>query len=177
MLLPESTVGYAATAGWEHFAGVAPLQLERFELDDAALSTLRLEVSVATAAFSTGNIFRDLNARRVAFESHLYPDARYVATGVRTRAPNGIAATGQAPGLPDGSQREVTLTGALTLHGVRRPLEVTVTVQRQGQLVEVAGRFTVELDTFEMRAPSILGRSVDQLVTVEIDAAIRLETP
>ena len=167
-LTPASTVRYDASAGAETWQGVAPATLVRLAFDDADLRDLRLEVEVAPADFDSGNRFRDTNARRVTFETDAHPVATFTA--------NGVTAEDGAPplDLPDGAARTVTLEGTLALHGVRRDVAVPVRLDRDGDLVDVTGAFTVRLEDYGMTAPSFLWRSVDEEVRVTLDLQVRL---
>jgi polyisoprenoid-binding protein YceI len=167
-LLEGSRVRYDAAAGWETWQGVAPARVERLTFDDADLATLRLEVRVAADDFASGNVFRDRNARRVVFETDEHPDIAFVLQ--RARPADGEASMT----LPDGAERALSLSGTLDLHGVRREVEVPVTVRRTGDRLAVTGGFEVRLSDYAMTAPSIFGRGVEDLVTVRFDLVVAL---
>jgi polyisoprenoid-binding protein YceI len=167
-LLEGSLVRYDAAAGWETWQGVAPARVERLGFDAADLTTLRLEVRVAADDFASGNVFRDRNARRVVFETDEHPDIVFELQRARP-------ADGAEPmTLPDGAVRALSLRGTLDLHGVRRTVEVPVTVRRAGDRLAVTGGFDVRLSDHEMTAPSIFGRGVDDRVTVRFDLVVAL---
>ena len=77
-------------------------------------------------------------------------------------------------GLPDGAERALTLTGTLDLHGVERSVEVPVLVRRDGDRLAVTGGFSVRLSDYDMTAPSIFGRGVDDEVTIRFDLVVAL---
>jgi len=167
-LLEGSRVSYDAAAGWETWQGVAPARVERLVFDDADLATLRLEVRVDAADFASGNVFRDRNARRVVFETDEHPAIAFVLQRARPADGEGSMT------LPDGAERALTLRGTLDLHGVQREVEVPVTVRRSGDRLAVTGGFDVSLSDYEMTAPSIFGRGVEDLVTVRFDLVVAL---
>lgn len=166
-LLEGSLVRYDASAGWEAWQGVAPARIERLSFDDGDLASLRLEIRVAADEFESGNFFRDRNARRVVFETADHPDVIFEL--------DEVAATDGPPGaLPDGAERALTLTGTLDLHGVRRTVDVPVTVRREGDRLAVTGGFAVLISDYAMTAPSVFGRGVDDEVTIRFDLVVAL---
>lgn len=167
-LLEGSLVRYDAAAGWETWQGLAPARVERLTFDEDDLTTLRLDVRVAAADFDSGNLFRDRNARRVVFETDDHPDIVFLLERARLADGEGSMT------LPDGSRRALTLTGTLDLHGVRRAVEVPVTVLRDGDRLAVTGGFEVLLSDHEMTAPSLFGRAVEDRVTVRFDLVVAL---
>ena len=166
-LTEDSVVRYDATAGREAWQGVAPATLTQFTFDADDLSVTRFEVRVASDAFDSGNRFRDRNARLVTFESEAFPEI--VFTSRRLIA-------GGEGGLAPGDVREVTVEGALSLHGVERVIEVPLRVSRpEEDRLRVEGGFDVSLEAYGMRAPSILIRTVDDEVRVSLDLTVRLQ--
>jgi|GEM_PF-5136784 len=166
VLDPSSEVAYDASAGpSEAWRGVAPATLEGFTFNEEDVTRTRFEIRVATADFVSNNPLRDRSARLVTFESGRYPFVSFLATTVATEGPVEV---------PAGAIRTVDVTGRLELHGVQKILTVPVTVTREGDALLIEGGFDVLLADYEMRAPSIWFRSVDELVRVSFDLTINL---
>lgn len=170
-LADGSRIAYDASAGRETWQGTATPRLERFAFDDGDVSGLTLEIRVEAQAFTSGNFFRDVNARRTVFEIGEHPEIVFVVARVAQDAAAGEASRLD---LPDGAERSWLLVGALRLHGVERSVEVPVTVERNGDRLAVSGGFELLLSDYEMQRPSFLGRSVDDAVTIRFDLAVAL---
>ena len=77
--------------------------------------------------------------------------------------------------LPPGQrQAQVTLRGELTLHGVRRPLTVALTVQIEADgSVRARGGFEVSLESHRIERPSLLFVRVEDTCRIELDLLLR----
>ena len=170
-LTPESTVTYQAMDSRDSWTGQAPVESLNLIFDDANLRNSALEISVNPGKFDSGNFIRDANARRAVFETGTYPEISFVATGLRTN-PITLPAT-----LPVGTTRTIVLAGTLTMHGVSRPLELPVSVERTGGSLRATGSFEVRLSDYEMTRPDLFGIKVNDEVTISFDVVGALETP
>lgn len=170
-LVEGSRIVYDASAGWETWQGSATPRLERFSFDDADVTRLTLDVRVDAEDFSSGNFLRDVNARRTVFEISDHREIAFVAERV---ARDDAAGDASRLDLPDGAERSWRLVGTLRLHGVERSIDVPVTVLRDGDRLAVTGGFSVLLSDYDMSRPSILGRSVDDSVTIRFDLVVAL---
>lgn len=164
-------VRYDATAGegvWrEAWQGVAPAELRGFQFDPQNVAATVFEVRVASADLDSGNPFRDRNARLVTFESGSYPEIVFAS---------GRVVSGGEGALPVGTEREVRVEGLLKLVGLEMVMEVPVVVARlEGEVLRVSGGFDVSLAAFDMRAPSLPFRRVDDRVRVSFDLRVALQ--
>ncbi len=167
-LADDARIAYQARTPTESWRGEAPAVLTRLRFDDDDLRQLTLEVRVETAAFDSGNWFRDQNARRVVFESGRYPEAVFRARALRLDGPTD---------LPPGARLEATIDGELELHGETREVAVPIVVRRSDGELRVDGSFDLSLDAFGMRAPSLFGVRVEDRVSVALDLRVLLEAP
>ena len=94
-----------------------------------------------------------------------------MATGLRTN-PITLPAT-----LPVGTTRTIVLAGTLTMHGVSRPLELPVSVERTGGSLRATGSFEVRLSDYDMTRPDLFGIKVNDEVSISFDVVGALETP
>jgi polyisoprenoid-binding protein YceI len=98
---------------WGRFNQVAG----RFTLDEETPASSRFEITIQTESIDTGNQRRDRHLRNADFfDAGQFPQIRFVSAAVRKT---------------DATHYEVT--GDLTLHGVTRPLTVTITKLGAGQ--------------------------------------------
>jgi polyisoprenoid-binding protein YceI len=156
--LADSVITYTASQPGEVWQGRAPVASLELSLDPDNVQSARLRVVVEAAQFNSGNIIRDANARRAVFQTHRYPEIIFEASQLSTEG-NRIA---------DGVTQPVTVRGELTMHGVTRALETTVTVTRSGQTFVTEGSFSVLLSDFGMRRPTFFNRVVDDAVTIAL---------
>lgn len=172
--LVEGEIAYQArdqATSWRGVAALSEVQAT-FDLDD--LRSLRLEARLAPAAFNSGNGLRDSMARRTVFDVAQFPEA--VLQG---SAAAGTTATPLLPGLAT----SLTLDASLTLHGVTRPLTITLQLLRSTDasgLPTVAGEasFVISLEAHGMRRPRLLGLLTDDEVLVVVQVVARpLPTP
>lgn len=77
---------------------------------------------------------------------------------------------GRLPAAAPGAPVAVTLRGELDFHGVKRPLEVPLTVElgRDGS-ARVRGQFTVSLEAYQVERPSLLLVKLDDPCTIAFD--------
>jgi polyisoprenoid-binding protein YceI len=160
-VLPGSEVRYTAQEPRGSFSGVAPPERVALTLYPDNLRRTQLSVTVRPERFDSGVAIRDINARRTVFESATYPEIRFELT--RVVSPEA---------LPDAGAVSALLQGTLHLHGETRPLEVPVTLERQGETLTATGSFEVALSDFGMRRPSFLFYTVEDAVAVSF--ALRL---
>jgi len=118
---------------------------------------VRAMVRVPVQSFDSGDANRDSHMLET-LEAGRFP---YVVLKAAGRA---------ALPQPGGKPLETTLQGELDFHGVRRPIELPVTVEtgRDGA-VRVRGRLTVSLEAHAIQRPSLLLVKLDDACVVEVD--------
>jgi polyisoprenoid-binding protein YceI len=130
-----------------------------FVLDEANPAASRIEVVIKTESVDSGNERRDRHLRNADFfDAAQFPEIRFVSKTVSRAEPN-----------------QFTVTGDLTLHGVTRPL--TVTVNKVGAGADPWGgqraggelTFTVKRSDFGMSygLPNVVGDEVTLFVSLE----------
>jgi polyisoprenoid-binding protein YceI len=118
-------------------------------------------VRVPVASFDTADANRDSNMRET-LEASKYPFV--VFKGVTSLALP--AATGKA--IP------ATIQGELEFHGVKKPVEVPVTVQfADDGSATVKGKMTVSLEAFKIDRPSLLMIKLDDDCKIELELKLR----
>jgi polyisoprenoid-binding protein YceI len=81
---------------------------------------------------------------------------------------------GTLAAAPAGKPAPLTLRGELELHGVKRAIEVPVTVELgQDGTARVKGRLTVSLDAHGVERPSLLLVKLEDACTVTLDLVLR----
>jgi polyisoprenoid-binding protein YceI len=164
-LNPESFVEYTASDPNATWTGRAPISRLEFSLHTEKLRDSSLTIAIKPGDFSSGNIFRDTNARRTVFESNTYPEITFVAKRVRADKET----------LADGETREITLVGDLTMHGVTQEVETLVTLARAGTTIRATGGFEVTYTDFGMNQPTLFGVVVNDTVTIRFNVVGELQ--
>lgn len=157
-LLAESTVEYEIRDGSGVIVGRAPLASLELRFDDADVRDASLQVALDPARFSTGNIFRDTNARRTVFEVSEFPTIAFA----------GLSVAADPADLPEGSSRTLIVRGRLRLHGVEHELEVPLEVTRTAGHLSASGSFEVLLSDYGMTRPSFLFLVVEDRVVIHL---------
>ena len=127
------------------------------EPDGRVLAMVRIPV----ATFDSGDANRDANMRET-LDAGRYPFV--VFKGVSSLVMP-VAYGKTAPS---------TLRGELEFHGVKRPVDVPVSVdfQKDGS-AKVHGKLAVSLDSFRVERPSLLFVKVDDQLGIEFDLALK----
>jgi len=111
--------------------------------------TAQVQVQTKVAEFDSGNENRDAHVKE-AVEAVRYPVVVFkgVASGVQ---------------LPEKGQKlNLTLKGELTFHGVTRPIEVPLTLERvDEQRLTADSTFSISLTEFKVERPELLLVKVD----------------
>ena len=161
---PESVVVYSASDDSNRWEGRAPVESVMLSLNPDDVRSSSLTVTLEPDAFDSGNLIRDTNARRTVFETGEYPEITFTAENV--------AAEGNS--LADGEQKEVTLRGDLTMHGVTNEIRIPLSVSRDGDTLTATGEFSVLLSDYEMTQPSFFGNTVNDEVALSFDLTLTL---
>ena len=103
-----------------------------------------VSISADMTALASDDANRDNQLRRQAIETDKYPTATFV-----TSAPIDL---GTLPG--DGTTVSVTATGTLTLHGVSKPISITLQAVRQGGIIAVTGTMPVLFADYSIQKPT-----------------------
>lgn len=121
-------------------------------------------IEVDAASADTGNGLRDAVLHGKVLESERFPRILF-------RPENLVV------GRVGAGEAEVRITGHLEIHGAEHPLVVPAQVRMEGERVEIAASFEVPYVDWGMTDPGNFLLSVDDVVTVEIEAAGRVEPP
>jgi polyisoprenoid-binding protein YceI len=141
--------------------GRAPVVEARAEL--APDGALRAQARAEVARFETGDGNRDVNMR-AALEVERFPYVVLKAAG-RLEPPASLPA-----------EVALTVSAELDLHGVKRQLEIPLTVRFEANgAARATGSFPVSLDEHGIERPSLLFRKVDDRCRVEVDLLLRRE--
>jgi polyisoprenoid-binding protein YceI len=121
---------------------------------DGAVKTM---VRIPVQTFDTGDSNRDSHMLET-LEPGKFPHVVFKGVGKLEGA--------ATPGKPVA----VTLRGELDFHGVKRPVEVPVTVEFAADgSARVKGRFTVSLDAHRVERPSLLMVKLDDECAIALD--------
>ena len=133
-----------------------------FAFDGRSVS--ELDVTVNLEALKSDDDRRDGQLRTQALESARFPSARFV-----------IAPPFSIGTVPvEGEELHLILVGALTLHGVTRPVTAHVYGAHKGELAVVVGTTEVLFSDFGITPPqSIVLVSVDEHATVEFQLVFK----
>jgi polyisoprenoid-binding protein YceI len=119
--------------------------------------TVRTMVRVPVAGFDSGDANRDSNMRET-LDAGQHP---YVVF-------KGVASV-PVP-VTSGKPLPTTLRGELDFHGVKKPIEVPVTVEFAADgSAAVRGKMTISLDAYDVERPSLLFVKMDDACTIDLD--------
>jgi polyisoprenoid-binding protein YceI len=103
-----------------------------------------VQITADVTALASDDSNRDGQLRRQAIETDTYPTAMF-----KTIQPIDL---GTLPA--DGKIVSVTATGALTLHGTTKTVQITLQAQRQGGIIAVAGSMPIVFGDFGFKGPN-----------------------
>jgi polyisoprenoid-binding protein YceI len=119
--------------------------------------TVKAMVRIAVQSFESGDANRDSHMLET-LEAGRHPYVTFKGIG---------AVPGAAPAA---KPLEVTLRGELEFHGVKRPVEVPVTVEFAADgSARVKGRLVVSLEAHQVERPSLLMMKLDDECVIELD--------
>lgn len=163
--LADGTATFAGYRIEEQVAGVGANTVAGRTAQVVATMTIEgtqvraLDVAVDMTTVRTDEERRDRQLAREGLETTAFPTASFTLT-----APIEV---GAAPAI--GVPIQATASGALTLHGVTRDIEVPIQAQWTGSRIEVAASFPVTLADYEIEAPTgLLVLSVEDAGIVEL---------
>jgi polyisoprenoid-binding protein YceI len=126
--------------------------------------TAQVQVQTKVAEFDSGNDNRDSHVKE-AVEAAKFPVVVFkgVASGVQ---------------LPEAGQKvSVTFKGELTFHGVTRPIEVPITLERaDAEHLTASSTFAISLTDFQVERPELLLVKVDDKMELDMKLSL-LEKP
>jgi polyisoprenoid-binding protein YceI len=130
------------------------------EPDGKVLAMIRIPV----ATFDSGDANRDANMRET-LDAGRFPFVVFKGvSSIMTPVAYGAAAP-------------TTLRGELDFHGVKRPIDVPVSVEfEKDGTARVRGNVAVSLDAYEVERPSLLFVKIDDDCTIQFDLTMRRET-
>lgn len=118
-----------------------------------------VQITADLTALASDNSSRDGQLRRQAIETDTYPTATF-----KTTQPIDLGS------LPtDGKPIAVTATGAFTLHGVTKTVQISLQAERQGGIIAVSGSLPVVFGDYGFQGPNSFSVvSVDDHGTMEL---------
>ena len=97
-------------------------------------------------------------------ESEQYPKA--IFKGDLTGLPDEVA-------LQKAGSWPVTAKGSLTLHGVTHKVSSSGNIQRSGEGLHAVAAFSVRLEDYNIKIPSIVGNKIAEVVDITVDANLQ----
>ena len=154
-------VGSGSVAGYRVREQLATLSAESDAVGrtDAVTGSITIATSGSTNTLTAGTLTvdttsitsdkpqRDDRLRREGLQTDTYPTATFTLT-----KPVDIPAAALA-----GTASDVTLTGDLTLHGVKKSVDIPAKAQLVNGVIQVAGSLSFPLSDYGMTAPNIGG--------------------
>jgi polyisoprenoid-binding protein YceI len=107
---------------------------------------------------------RDNHIQTLGLESAQFPHATFVLS-----SPVLLPADATS-----GAEIQVSLKGALTIHGTTRTVTIPTQARLTGSVIEVVGSITFPWGEFDMQAPNVGGFvTVDSTATMEFDLVLQ----
>ena len=120
-------------------------------LDPGSLEQSSLQVTINTGSFEVENDMSSKDRSEILKTIHddvldveNYPEIRYESRSVRGK-------------LVSDGRYWIVLSGNLSLHGVTRPLDITISLMVNGESCRAAGEFFVRQSDFKIKPPSAVG--------------------
>jgi len=154
---PENLVRFESRAPVESFSGKTRAIRGWIEVDPLAIGdSVGVFVEVDLADLDTGIALRDKHMRENHLETDRYPTAVFRGARVQGDPAVEAGASRRLTAEPQG----IEIEGELELHGVRRPLRLTVTLALrtggEARRIEVSCRFPVSLAEHAIARPRFL---------------------
>jgi polyisoprenoid-binding protein YceI len=125
-----------------------------------ALTVTAASFNVNVQSLTSDQSMRDSHLQTLGLESAQFPHATFVLSSPVTLPANATS----------GAAIQVSLHGALTIHGTTRTVTIPVKARLSGSAIEVVGSITFPWGEFNMQAPNIGGFvSVGSTATMEFD--------
>jgi polyisoprenoid-binding protein YceI len=93
----------------------------------------------------------------------------YQAAAISVIAAKFTATSASVPGTVTTSRVDVTVTGALTIRGVTRPVTASAKAQFVGGKIEIAGSVAINMTDYGVTPPQVPFTTVDPAATIEFD--------
>lgn len=159
----QSSVHFEVDSTLHRVHGTAHLTRGELHFDTAG-GAVSGAVEVDATSTDTGNGLRDDNLHEDVLESDRFP--RIVFRPERVDVDR-----------IQGSEADVRVTGRIDIHGAEHPLVVPVHVRVEGERAEVTASFPVPYVAWGMEDPSNFLLSVDDVVSVRVEAVGRIVPP
>ena len=125
-----------------------------------ALTVDSASFTVDVSTLTSDQSMRDQHLRTLGLQSDTYPKATFVLSSPVTLPAN----------IATGAAVQVSVTGALTIHGTTKTVTITLTARLSATTIEVVGSITFLFEEFHMTPPSIGG-----FVTVQDNATMEFD--
>lgn len=119
--------------------------------DETKTKISQVAVSAKISSFDSKNANRDSHAIEV-LEAIKYPSVTFASSSV----------------VPSG--QKLTVTGALTFHGVTRTITFEATELKKGNSVEISGAFAVNMTDYKIERPSLMGFPTEDEIKISFKA-------
>ena len=123
---------------------------------DAGGAIIGADLTAPVVSFDSGNRNRDSHMAEVV-EFYAYPNVTFHLTRL---VPHQATTTNATNAMAEGT---------LTFHGVPRPVQVPVRVDRTGSGLHVTGQFELTLTEFDLERPSLMMVKVRDWMRIHLD--------
>jgi polyisoprenoid-binding protein YceI len=128
------------------------------------LTVSAASLTVNVASLTSDQSMRDSHLQTLGIESAQFPRATFVLASPVTLPANATS----------GAEIQVSLQGALTIHGTTKTVTIPVQARVTGTQIEVVGSITFPWGEFNMQAPNVGGFvTVDGTATMEFDLLLK----
>lgn len=134
--------------------------------DPSDIRAAKIHVELDPQTFNTGNVDRDKVMRGDCLQIQQFPLIVFESSGIEASEIR----------LQSGTPLRATVHGILTLHGVRKPVAVPVTIEQSGRDLAVTGDMLVLLDDYGIYRPKVLLFRLDNKVHVHFKIAAERHT-
>lgn len=150
--LPLPSTAKGSTTAIE---GTFYLTADGLALDPSRTSAFTVDL----ATIKSDKTMRDQRVQNQALETATYPTATFTATSV----------SGYDPGIAEGEEQALQLTGIMDLHGVKREITWDVKARQRGDLITALATVDVKYADFDIPVLNVAGFvSVEDNVTLQV---------
>lgn len=159
----KSSAKFVSNAALNTFEGRTKNISGWVTFDPKNLKSAKGSFLVELTSIDTGNRLRNKHMHEKFLHTQKYPHMKFEIAGI-------LSPTRLKPDQP----QTVTTTGRLSLHGVTKPQQVSVTATHHPQKNElkIQGSFSITLSDFGIEQPSFMGLFVENTLPVTVNLTL-----
>ena len=157
---------YRTSSGEINFNASTPL-----EDIDATNKEVNAILELESGKFATVMLIKDFQFRRKLMQEHF--NENYMESDQYPKAIfTGIIDNFNSEGSSSEEQKK-PISGEITIHGVKRPLNTTASIKMGKQTIEIRSDFIIKPEDHNIEVPSIVFKKIAREVKVHVELILR----